>query len=98
LGPIELTDGITPIEQISSSEYRLAGDFAIHDLAERFNVELFETRISTVGGLVTALLGRIPKSGDIVHHKNLKFTVERVLKRRIETLILNTEAVKSKDA
>ncbi|MHC4637121.1 MAG: hemolysin family protein [Planctomycetota bacterium] len=98
LGPIESTDDIATIEHVGPCEYRLSGDLAIHELADSFSVELFETRISTVGGLVTALLGRIPKSGDIVHHKNLKFTVERVLKRRIETLILNTEAVKSKDA
>ncbi len=43
------------------------------------------------GGLVTALLGRIPKSGDVAHLRNLKFTVEKVRKRRIETLILSFE-------
>jgi CBS domain containing-hemolysin-like protein len=45
----------------------------------------------TLGGLVTALLGKIPKPGDTAHLKNLKFTVEKVQKRRIETLILILE-------
>ena len=91
LGPIELTDGIKPIEQIGPFEYRLAGNLAIHDWAEAFGIEPEAARISTVGGLVTAALGRIPKTGDVARLKNIKFTVERVRKRRIETLILTLE-------
>ena len=45
----------------------------------------------TIGGLVTALLGKMPKSGDVAYLKNLKFTVEKVQKHRIETLILTLE-------
>jgi len=93
LGPIELTRGIEPIEQIGPFEYRLAGNLAIHDWAEVFGIKLAETRVSTIGGLVTAALGKIPKSGDVAYLKNLKFTVERVRKRRIESLILTLEPV-----
>jgi len=95
LGPIELTDGIEPIEQIGPSEYRLAGNLTIHDWAGAFGIEPEATRISTVGGLVTAALGKIPKAGDITHLKNLKFTVERVRKHRIETLILTLEPLQT---
>jgi CBS domain containing-hemolysin-like protein len=91
LGPIEPTSGIEPIEQIGPFEYRLAGNLAIHDWAQSFGIEPAETQLSTIGGLVTALLGKIPKSGDVAYLKNLKFTVERVRKRRIETLILTLE-------
>ena len=93
LGPIELTSGIEPIEQIGPFEYRLAGNLTIHDWAQSFGIEPAETRLSTIGGLVTALLGKIPKSGDVAYLKNLKFTVERVRKRRIETLILTLEPI-----
>ena len=91
LGPLEITDGIEPIEQIGPFEYRLAGNLAIHDWAQNFGIDPAETRISTVGGLVTAALGKIPKAGDVAYLKNLKFTVERVRKHRIETLILTFE-------
>ena len=97
LGPIEITGGIEPIEQIGPMEYRLAGNLAIHDWAEAFNIDTVETRLSTIGGLVTALLGKIPKSGDTAYLKNLKFTVERVQKRRIETLILTLEPAATND-
>ncbi len=93
LGPIELTSDIEPIEQIGPFEYRLAGNLTIHDWAQSFGIEPAETRLSTIGGLVTALLGKIPKTGDVAYLKNLKFTVERVQKRRIETLILTFEPV-----
>ena len=91
LGPIEITDGIEPIEQIGPFEYRLAGSLAIHDWAQTFGADTTVPRISTVAGLVTALLGKIPKTGDVVHLKNLKFTVERVRKHRIESIILKLE-------
>jgi len=88
LGWREVGEGIEPVEQTGPFEYRLAGDLAIHAWAGIFNVEPMETRVSTIGGLVTALLGRIPKRGDVAYLKNLKFVVERIRKHRIETLIL----------
>lgn len=97
LGPIEVTDEIEPIEQIGPFKYRLAGNLSVHDWAEAFGIEPEAMRISTVGGLVTAALGKIPKSGDITHMKNLKFTVERVRKHRIETVILTLESVSTDD-
>jgi len=97
LGPIEITDGIEPIEQIGPFEYRLAGNLAIHDWAEAFGIDPAEIRISTLAGLVTAALGKIPKTGDTARLKNLKFTVERVQKRRIETVVLTLEPIPTND-
>ena len=97
VGPIEIIDGIEPIEQTGPFEYRLSGGLAIHDWAQSFGIDPAETRISTIGGFVTALLGKIPKTGDVAHLKNLKFTVERVRKHRIETLILTFEPIQTDD-
>jgi CBS domain containing-hemolysin-like protein len=92
---MEPASHIEPIKQTGPFEYRLAGNLAIHDWAEVFGIDLAETRFATVGGLVTALLGKIPKSGDVAYLKNLKFTVEKVQKHRIETLILILEPFRS---
>lgn len=94
-GQLEPTSEVKPIEQTGPFEYRLAGFLPIHDWTEMFDVDLEEIRQVTIGGLVTALLGKIPKSGDVARMKNLKFTVERVRKRRIETVILNFEPFES---
>jgi len=96
-GRIEFTANIEPIHQLGPLQYRLAGDLAIHDWADAFGVDLEETRVSTVGGLVTTLLGRIPRKGDVAHIGNLKFTVERVRRHRIETVILSLEPLPSRE-
>jgi CBS domain containing-hemolysin-like protein len=96
LGPIEITERIEPIQKVGPFEFRLAGDLAIHDWAEALGIDLTETRLSTLGGLVTALLGKIPKSGDVARLNNLRFTVERVKKHRITTVILTFEPIVSK--
>jgi CBS domain containing-hemolysin-like protein len=93
IGPIEPTSAIEPIEQIGPLQYRLAADLAIHDWAQAFGIDPGQTRLATIAGLTTALLGRIPKKGDVAYLKNLKFTVEKVQRHRIESLILSLEPV-----
>ena len=93
IGPIEPTSEIEPIEQIGPLQYRLAADLAIHDWAQVFGIDPGQTRLATIAGLTTALLGRIPKKGDVAYLKNLKLTVEKVQRHRIETLILSLEPV-----
>jgi putative hemolysin len=97
IGPIEGADQTEPIEPIGPLEYRLTGDLAIHDWAEVFGIEATDMRFATIGGLVTSLLGRIPKSGDVAYLKSFKFTVEKVTKHRIESLILTLESEQSND-
>ncbi len=91
LGQIEPTSQVEPVEQTGPFEYRLSGNVAIHDWADVFGIDLAQTRMVTIGGLVTALLGKMPKNGDVAYLKNLKFTVENVQRHRIETLVLTFE-------
>ncbi|MBN1456790.1 MAG: HlyC/CorC family transporter [Sedimentisphaerales bacterium] len=91
LGPIEQKDSIEPIEQIGPMEYRLAADLAIHDWAQAFDINPEQDRLCTIGGLATALLGKIPCASDTVKLKNLRLTVEKVHKHRIQSLILSLE-------
>ena len=88
VGPLEASEDITPIEQIGPLKYRLAGNLSVHDWTSVFDVNAVESKMSTIAGLTTALLGKVPAPGDKVTVKNITLTVERVNKRRIETLIL----------
>ena len=92
-GDTDVTTDQEPIQQVGPFQYRLSGDLAIHDWADALGVDLDETRLATIGGLVTALLGRIPRPGDVATLGHLKLTVERVHKRRIETVILSFERI-----
>ncbi|NLH42288.1 MAG: HlyC/CorC family transporter [Planctomycetes bacterium] len=94
-GRMEQASGFEPIKQLGPFQYRLAGDLAIHDWADVLGVDLEETRLSSIGGLVTTLLGKIPRKGDVAHMGNLTFTVDRVNRHRIQTVILTFEPIRS---
>ena len=94
-GQIEPSEQHEPIEQTGPFEYRLKGSLAIHDWIEIFGIDLEETQQATIGGLVIAMLGKIPKNGDVVRFKNLKFTIEKMHKNRIESIILSFEPFKN---
>lgn len=89
-GPIEAQQA-EPIEQIGPLKYRLAGDLALHDWAKSFGIDFLEAKFATIGGLVSSLLGRIPRQGDTTRLRNLTFTVESVQKNRVQSVILALE-------
>ena len=90
-GQIEPSNQQEPIEQTGPFEYRLKGNLAVHDWIEIFGIDLEDTQQATIGGLVIALLGKIPKSGDAAYYKNIKFTVEKMRRNRIDSIILSFE-------
>ena len=90
--PADLPEGRQPVEVVGPLTYRLSADLPIHEWIDAADMEPEHQRLTTVGGLVTALLGRIARHGDSVHWKTLEFTVEKVKKNRIETLILSLQS------
>ena len=88
LGQADFEEQVDAITQIGPFEYHLPGSYAVHDWADLFGIELSETQQSTLGGMVTSILGKIPTCGDKVDIHNLTFTVESMQKHRIKTLRL----------
>lgn len=76
------------VDRVSQREYLVDGDLTMHEWSDAFRVDISGHRISTIGGFVTSLLGRIPRVGDTVVHRNLRLTVVSMRKRRIEKLRL----------
>lgn len=76
------------VERVGQHQYLVDGELPIHQWSDVFQTDLARGRISTVGGFVTSMLGRLPKAGDTVVYRNLKFTVESMRRRRIEKLRL----------
>lgn len=95
-GPIE-SQQAEPIEQLGPLKYRLAGELALHDWAKSFGINFLEAKFATIGGLVSYLLGRIPKQGDTTKLRNLTFTVESVQKNRVQSVILALEKSENND-
>jgi len=91
VGDIPDPDGIErgpAVEPIGEGAYLLDGDLAIHEWTEAFRIDLSDRRISTIGGFVMSLLGRVPAVGDEAAYRNLRFTVVSMRHRRIGKLRL----------
>lgn len=67
--------GTQAIERISDREYVVPGHLPIHDWWSMVSDTPLHPRISTVGGYVNHLLGRLPRVGDGGVYRNLRFTV-----------------------
>lgn len=71
--------------QTGPDEYLVDGLMAIHDLEEELNVEIDTDEVSTLGGLITNELGRIPAADEVItmDQYGLEVTVKEVDERRV---------------
>jgi CBS domain containing-hemolysin-like protein len=81
---------------VADGVYRVDGAMPIHDLGELLDIELPSAEWDTVGGLMLGLLGAIPREGQEVRCENLIFRAEKVLRRRIVSVLV-TSAARSTD-
>ncbi len=72
------------IQQEGTSRFWVSGRVALDELTERLDTDFGVEDVSTVGGLVYELFGRVPRSGETLVHNHVRIVVERVRRRRIE--------------
>ena len=75
---------LEPLE--NGNGYRLDGRAHIELLDELFGVEIEDPEYETVAGLIFSALGYVPQVGETVETHGLRFTVEAVADRRIQTV------------
>ena len=78
------------IFRVSENEFTVDGTTSIDEISDLTGVELPEGDYDTIAGLVTDLLGRIPKEGEhpSVQVKNLDITVLSVEDQRLSRLLI----------
>ena len=74
------------LEPLEGGAWRLDGRAHIDLLDELFNVEIEDQEYETVAGLIFTSLGHVPQVGETVDRSGLRFTVEAVADRRIQTV------------
>lgn len=81
------------IEDLGDHRYRVAAKSSLFELGEHVGLELEDEDIDSVGGLVTKLLGRLPRGGDQVHNSGLTFITERFEGRghRLLTVLVSVD-------
>ena len=77
-----------PVRRLGPRRFMLSGKLSIRDWAELFEVELADTAVTTVGGLVVSLLGHLPRTGEQVSFGNLTLTVTKMSRRRVQEVVL----------
>ena len=77
---------VAELEPVEEGVWRLDGRAHIELLDELFAVEVENPEYETVAGLIYTYLGHVPQVGETVDRFGLRFTVEAVADRRIQTV------------
>lgn len=81
------------IEVLQGDLLRVSAKSSLFELGEHIGLELVDDDIDSVGGLLTKILGRLPRGGDQVHHSGLTLTAERFEGRdkRLVTVLVRVD-------
>jgi len=75
------------ILRISDSRFSVQGDTPVKDVNQRLSLPIQETgAYTTIAGFFLKEFGKIPKKGDSLDYKNIKFVVDKMAKRRISRI------------
>ncbi len=77
---------VAELEPLEDGGWRLDGRAHIDLLEELFGVKIENPEYETVAGLIFTSLGHVPQVGETVDRDGLRFTVEAVADRRIQTV------------
>jgi CBS domain containing-hemolysin-like protein len=80
----EYDDEEPDVEREGATRFWVAGRVPADELAELVGHDFGVDDVTTVGGLVYALFGRVPRAGDSITRPGVRVVVERVRRRRIE--------------
>jgi CBS domain containing-hemolysin-like protein len=81
-----------PIEESMPGVWVVQGGVALSELEAVLQVEFGREDVNTVGGLVLALLGRVPRPGDALDLGGYHFEVEQVARRRVRRVLVRQAA------
>ena len=84
----EFDESEEPVKRVGSNRYLLSGHVSTREWYNLFGIALGISRADTVGGFVTALLGRLPTQGESLRYGNLLFTVQKMKRRRVEQVMV----------
>ncbi|MFT5734341.1 MAG: putative hemolysin [Planctomycetota bacterium] len=90
---VEDEEALDEVVPLGEGRYQVAGGLSVRDWNEALGVAIFPGAFETVGGFVTAALGRLPKPGDTVElGGGLVAEIDQVRGRRVFTVTLWSRA------
>jgi putative hemolysin len=76
------------MEKVSAGRWRVNGTMRLDDFRREFPALGEVAEVETMGGLLTHLLGVVPKAGESAAFRDLKFTAQIVDERRVRELLV----------
>jgi putative hemolysin len=80
----ELETGEKDVEIVDEKNFVVSGQSALDEVNELLSVSLQSKDFNTIGGFVFGLFGRMPKVGEQLRYKDLKFEIMELEGRKIE--------------
>jgi len=83
------TDEVTPIQVLGQDHLRVDGGVALSELEGVLGHNFAREDVSTVGGLVLAEFGRVPRAGESIDVQGYRLTLEQVIRRRVRRVAVH---------
>lgn len=92
------TDEVAPVQRLDEGHWRVQGGVGLTELEGVLNHRFTRDDVSTVGGLVLAELGRVPKPGERLSLDEYEVTVDQVAQRRVRRVTIRRREAAAADA
>ena len=87
------TDEVAPVQQLPDGGWTVQGGVPLADLETELDHSFAREDVSTVGGLVLAAFGRVPRAGETLSLDGFRITVDQVVRRRVSRVtVIRAEA------
>ena len=84
----EYDDEERNIESEDDERYWVSGRLTLDELSEAVGHDFTRDDVTTVGGLVLELVGRVPRAGESIFVDGFRLIVERVVRRKVERVFV----------
>lgn len=87
------TDEVVPIQELGDDQYRVQGGVPLAELEAVLGHRFEREDVSTVGGLVLAEFGRVPRAGETLELGGFQITVDQIVRRRVKRVTVRRAPV-----
>jgi len=77
IGKISFEDAKSPLMKLRENEYICDGEVEIDDLVDELSIDIETGEYTTLNGMMSSMLGRVPKKGDTIVVEGYRFSVEK---------------------
>jgi len=88
----EYDDEERHIEEEDGVRYWVSGRLTLDELSDALDADFRRDEVSTIGGLIFELLGRVPRAGETLDIEGFRVIVERVVRRKVARVFLERRA------